>query len=78
MERSSSPQVGRPFNRIVLGWNAYIALGGVVSDITVLEGVLKDGTHVFAYVPTKQPGISFKGDWDVIGQRLTVSLAQPS
>ncbi|KAL5335600.1 acyl-CoA dehydrogenase/oxidase [Aspergillus crustosus] len=49
--------------------------GGVISDITVLvlEGVLKDGTHVFAYVPTKQPGIGFKGDWDVIGQRLTES-----
>jgi alkylation response protein AidB-like acyl-CoA dehydrogenase len=39
--------------------------------------VLKDGTHVFAYVPTKQPGISFKGDWDVIGQRLTVSSEIP-
>ena len=48
--------------------------GGVISDVTVLEGVLEDKakTHVFAYVPTKQPGISFKGDWHVIGQRLTV------
>lgn len=52
--------------------------GGVISDVTVLEGVLEDEakTHVFAYVSTKDPGISFKGDWDVIGQRLTVSSSR--
>ena len=34
--------------------------GGVVSDLTVLEGVYA-GTehHIFAFVPTKQPGIQF-------------------
>jgi alkylation response protein AidB-like acyl-CoA dehydrogenase len=34
--------------------------GGVVSDLTVLEGVL-EGTedHIFAFVPTDQPGIEF-------------------
>lgn len=49
-------------------------LGGVISDITVLEGVLQgsEGLHTFAYVRTHQPGISFKGDWDVVGQKLTV------
>jgi hypothetical protein len=54
--------------------NIIICLGGVISDVTVLEGVLEDTekTHVFAFVSTKHPGISFKGDWDVIGQRLTV------
>lgn len=48
--------------------------GGRISDVTVLEGVL-EGTdkHVFAIVPTDQPGIQFKGDWDSLGQRLTES-----
>jgi hypothetical protein len=34
--------------------------GGVVSDLTVLEGVL-EGTqdHIFAFVHTNQPGIEF-------------------
>lgn len=34
--------------------------GGVVSDLTVLEGVF-NGTehHIFAFVPTYQPGIEF-------------------
>ncbi|KAL2793168.1 acyl-CoA dehydrogenase/oxidase [Aspergillus keveii] len=58
---------------LVFKGDKFFSTGGVISDITVLEGVLKDGAHVFAYVPTKQPGISFKGDWDVIGQRLTES-----
>ncbi|KAL3481041.1 acyl-CoA dehydrogenase/oxidase [Aspergillus californicus] len=58
---------------LVFNGDKFFSTGGVISDITVLEGVLKDGTHVFAYVPTNQPGISFKGDWDVIGQRLTES-----
>ncbi|WP_120003475.1 acyl-CoA dehydrogenase family protein [Nesterenkonia muleiensis] len=48
--------------------------GGVVSDITILEGVL-EGTenHVFAAVPTHQEGILFAHDWDNLGQRLTES-----
>ena len=48
--------------------------GGRISDATVLEGVI-EGTdkHVFAIVPTRQPGIRFKGDWDSLGQRLTES-----
>ncbi|KAL4864553.1 hypothetical protein BDV12DRAFT_205632 [Aspergillus spectabilis] len=58
---------------LIFNGDKFFSTEGVISDITVLEGVLKDGTHVFAYVPTKQPGISFKGDWDVIGQRLTES-----
>lgn len=48
--------------------------GGRVSDVTVLEGVI-EGTeqHVFAIVPTDQPGLRFAGDWDNLGQRLTES-----
>ena len=48
--------------------------------MTVLEGVLEDDskTHVFAFVSTHDRGISFKGDWDVIGQRLTVGEISPT
>lgn len=48
--------------------------GGVVSDLTVLEGVL-EGTedHIFAFVPTEQPGIKFAHNWDNVGLRLTES-----
>src|SRR5205085_12130888 len=38
------------------------------------EGVLEGTeTHVFAIVPSQQPGITFHDDWDNIGQRLTES-----
>lgn len=48
--------------------------GGVVSDLTALEGVLEGtDTHVFAIVPTQQEGIVFEHDWDNLGQRLTES-----
>lgn len=48
--------------------------GGVVSDLTVLEGVY-EGTdkHIFALVPTNQPGIQFSHNWDNVGLRLTES-----
>ena len=48
--------------------------GGVVSDLTVLEGVL-DGTedHIFTLVKTDQPGIQFLHNWDNVGLRLTES-----
>lgn len=48
--------------------------GGVISDLTVLEGVL-DGTeqHIFTLVKTDQPGIQFQHNWDAIGMRLTES-----
>lgn len=48
--------------------------GGVVSDLTVLEGVYQaTGDHIFALVPTVQPGIQFAHNWDNIGLRLTES-----
>ncbi|MCJ1342629.1 hypothetical protein MMC31_000816 [Peltigera leucophlebia] len=48
--------------------------GGVVSDLTVLEGVYEDtDKHIFALVPTKQPGIQFSHNWDNVGLRLTES-----
>lgn len=48
--------------------------GGRISDATVLEGVIEGSDqHVFAIVPTDQPGLRFTGDWDALGQRLTES-----
>lgn len=48
--------------------------GGVISDLTVLEGVY-EGTdhHIFAFAPTDQAGIQFAHNWDNIGLRLTES-----
>lgn len=60
--------------RLVFNGRKSFSTGGRVSDVTVLEGVI-EGTdqHVFAIVPTEQPGIRFTGDWDNLGQRLTES-----
>lgn len=59
---------------LVFSGRKSFSTGGRVSDVTVLEGVI-EGTesHVFAIVPTDQPGIRFLGDWDNLGQRLTES-----
>ena len=48
--------------------------GGVISDLTVLEGVYQ-GTedHIFTIVKTDQPGMQFQHNWDSIGMRLTES-----
>jgi len=48
--------------------------GGVVSDLTVLEGVL-EGTedHIFTFSRTDQPGMQFSHNWDSVGLRLTES-----
>jgi alkylation response protein AidB-like acyl-CoA dehydrogenase len=62
--------------QLVFNGHKSFSTGSKVSDVTVLEGVLRDadtGTHVFAIVPSKQPGISFHDDWDNVGQRLTES-----
>ncbi|KAF2667824.1 thermophilic desulfurizing enzyme family protein [Microthyrium microscopicum] len=48
--------------------------GGVVSDLTVLEGVYEDtDNHIFAIVETNQSGIQFLHNWDNVGLRLTES-----
>lgn len=48
--------------------------GGVISNLTVLEGV-SNGTddHIFTIVKTDQPGMQFQHNWDSIGMRLTES-----
>ncbi|MEV6718503.1 acyl-CoA dehydrogenase family protein [Lentzea sp. NPDC051208] len=59
---------------IVYNGRKSFSTGSKVSDVTVLEGVL-EGTdkHIFAIVPSSQPGIVFGDDWDNLGQRLTES-----
>lgn len=48
--------------------------GGVISDLTVLEGVY-EGTedHIFTFAKTDQQGIQFAHNWDALGMRLTES-----
>ena len=61
-------------DHIVYNGRKSFSTGSRVSDVTVLEGVLEGTeTHVFAIVPSEQPGITFHDDWDNIGQRLTES-----
>ena len=61
-------------DELVFSGRKSFSTGGRISDVTVLEGVI-EGTedHVFAIVPTDQPGLRFAGDWDNLGQRLTES-----
>ncbi|MBO0839832.1 MAG: acyl-CoA dehydrogenase family protein [Sciscionella sp.] len=61
-------------DELVFNGRKSFSTGSKVSDVTVLEGVL-EGTdkHIFAIVPSKQPGIQFGDDWDNLGQRLTES-----
>lgn len=61
-------------DEIVFNGFKFFNTGGVISDLTVLEGVF-DNTedHIFALVKTDQPGIIFSHDWDNVGLRLTES-----
>lgn len=61
-------------DELIFNGRKSFSTGGRISDVTVLEGVIA-GTedHVFAIVPTDQPGIRFGSDWDNLGQRLTES-----
>jgi alkylation response protein AidB-like acyl-CoA dehydrogenase len=55
---------------LVFNGRKSFSTGSKVSDVTVLEGT---NTHVFAIVPSNQPGLTFHDDWDNIGQRLIES-----
>lgn len=58
--RDQDQKITSQGDNIVFNGFKHFNTGGVVSDLTVLEGVL-DGTdqHIFTIVPTNQPGISF-------------------
>ncbi|EPE04437.1 thermophilic desulfurizing enzyme family protein [Ophiostoma piceae UAMH 11346] len=61
-------------DKLVFNGLKNFSTGGVISDLTVLEGVVAGSTdHIFALVPTNQPGIKFKHNWDNVGLRLTES-----
>ncbi|WP_258068727.1 acyl-CoA dehydrogenase family protein [Rathayibacter sp. AY1C1] len=72
--RDSDLTVREEGDELVFTGRKSFSTGGVVSDLTVLEGVLEGtDTHLFAIVPTDQEGIVFGRDWDSLGQRLTES-----
>ncbi|WP_370545178.1 acyl-CoA dehydrogenase family protein [Herbiconiux sp. VKM Ac-1786] len=72
--RDSDLSIRSEGDTLVFSGRKSFSTGGVVSDLTVLEGVLEGtDTHIFAIVPTDQPGIVFGNDWDSLGQRLTES-----
>ena len=61
-------------DHIVFSGFKHFNTGGVVSDLTVLEGVYEEtGKHIFALAETKQPAIIFGHNWNNIGLRLTES-----
>ena len=72
--RNSDLKITSGGDDIVFNGSKFFNTGGVVSDVTVLEGVL-DGTqdHIFTIVETRQSGIEFAHDWDNVGLRLTES-----
>lgn len=72
--RDNDQKITDDGDHIVFSGFKHFNTGGVVSDLTVLEGVY-EGTdkHIFALAPTKQPAIVFLHNWDNIGLRLTES-----
>lgn len=72
--RDNDLKISSSGDKLVFDGYKHFNTGGVVSDLTVLEGVL-EGTedHIFAFAETRQPGIVFSHDWRNIGLRLTES-----
>lgn len=58
--RDSDLKITSEGNEIVFNGSKNFNTGGVVSDLTVLEGVL-DGTedHIFTFVNTEQDGMQY-------------------
>ena len=72
--RDSDLRITSDGDSIVFNGAKFFNTGGVISDLTVLEGVYEDTTdHIFAIVKTDQAGITFGHDWDNVGLRLTES-----
>lgn len=59
---------------IVFNGSKNFNTGGVISDLTVLEGVYQGtDSHIFTFAPTDQVGLQFAHNWDALGMRLTES-----
>lgn len=72
--RDSDLSITSDGDNLVFNGFKHFNTGGVISDLTVLEGVYEGtGEHIFAYVTTDQAGIQFSHDWNNIGLRLTES-----
>jgi alkylation response protein AidB-like acyl-CoA dehydrogenase len=72
--RDSDLKISSQGDKLVFNGFKHFNTGGVISDLTVLEGVY-EGTedHIFAFAPTNQSGIIFSHDWNNVGLRLTES-----
>lgn len=72
--RDSDLAIRSEGSRLIFSGSKNFNTGGVISDLTVLEGVY-EGTdhHIFAFAKTDQPGIQFSHNWDNIGLRLSES-----
>lgn len=72
--RDSDLKITSDGDRLVFNGFKHFNTGGVISDLTVLEGVYEgSGDHIFAFAVTDQPGIQFSHNWNNIGLRLTES-----
>ncbi|RBR11254.1 uncharacterized protein FIESC28_09138 [Fusarium coffeatum] len=72
--RDSDLKITSNGDKLIFNGFKNFSTGGVISDLTVLEGVYGEREeHIFAIVPTQQPGIQFKHNWENVGLRLTES-----
>ncbi|MCJ1460467.1 hypothetical protein MMC28_010849 [Mycoblastus sanguinarius] len=72
--RDNDQKITDDGDHIIFSGFKHFNTGGVVSDLTVLEGVYGEtDKHIFALAPTNQPAIVFSHNWDNIGLRLTES-----
>lgn len=67
------PKQGDP-SKLVFNGKKTFSTGSKVSDVTILEGALPDGTHIFAPVLSSDRGIVYGDEWvDTLGMRATQS-----
>ncbi|CCF52574.1 hypothetical protein NDA11_003341 [Ustilago hordei] len=61
-------------DQLIYNGKKTFSTGSKISDVTILEGSLPDGQHVFAAVLSRQPGIQYGDEWvDTLGMRGTQS-----
>lgn len=61
-------------DQLIYNGKKTFSTGSKISDVTIFEGSLPDGAHVFAAVLSRQPGIQYGDEWvDTLGMRGTQS-----